>query len=114
MGNVVTFDSKVDGYSFKHDIDVFVWNLMASGMFVVSSIYIDYMNGHTIYLRKYIWKIKVSLKIRIFMWVLHRKVILTKNNLVKRNWNGNKKCCFCYKDETIQHLFFKCPLAQIV
>jgi hypothetical protein len=61
-----------------------------------------------------IWKMKVPQKIRIFMWFLHREVNLTKNNLVKRNWQGNTKCCFCDKDETIQHLFFECPVAQIV
>jgi hypothetical protein len=42
------------------------------------------MNGHTVFLKKYIWKLKVSLKIRIFMWFLHRKVLLTKDNLAKR------------------------------
>jgi hypothetical protein len=49
----------------------------ATGMFTVRSMYLDYMNVHTIYLRKYILKIKVPLKIRIFMWFLQRKVILT-------------------------------------
>jgi hypothetical protein len=57
---------------------------------------------------------KVPLKIRIFMWFLFKKVILTKDNLVKRNWHGNKKCCFCDHEETIQHLFITCPLAKIV
>jgi hypothetical protein len=76
--------------------------------------YLDYLNGHTDYLRKYIWKIKVPLKIRIFMWFLHRKVILTKDNLIKRNWQGNTKCSFCDHDETIQHLFFECPFAKII
>ena len=57
---------------------------------------------------------KVPLKIKIFMWFLHRKVILTKDNLTKRNWEGCKTCVFCDKDESIQHLFFECPLAKIV
>ena len=48
------------------------------------------------------------------MWFLHRKVILTKDNLVKRNWGGCKTCVFCDKDESIHHLFFQCPLAKIV
>ena len=94
--------------------DKFVWNLTPSGVFSVKSMYLNYMNGHTVYLKKYIWKIKVPLKIRIFMWFLHRKVILTKDNLAKRNWQGNMKCCFCSMDETIQHLFIDCPLAKIV
>jgi hypothetical protein len=32
--------------------------------------------------------------------------MLTKVNLSKRNWQDNKRCCFCANDETIQHLFF--------
>jgi hypothetical protein len=56
---------------------------------------------------------KLPLKIKIFMWFFHKKVILTKDNLIKRNWNGNTSCCFCDKDESIQHLFFECPLAKL-
>jgi hypothetical protein len=37
--------------------------------------YLDYLNVHTKYLCKYIWKIKEPLKIRIFMWFLHRRKI---------------------------------------
>ena len=48
------------------------------------------------------------------MWFLNRKVILTKDNLAKRNWNGNKCSSFCDNEETIQHLFFECPFAKIV
>jgi hypothetical protein len=48
------------------------------------------------------------------MWFLHQRVLLTKDNLLKRNWHGSKKCCHSYQDETIQHLFIDCPLAKIV
>jgi hypothetical protein len=48
------------------------------------------------------------------MWFLHRKVILTKDNLLKRNWHGNPTFVFCDKAESIQHLFFDCPMAKIV
>jgi hypothetical protein len=48
--------------------------------------YLDILNGNIVYLRKYIWKIKVPLKIRIFMWFLDRKVTLTIDKLAKRKW----------------------------
>jgi hypothetical protein len=82
-----------------HD-DIFKWRLTTSGRFTVKSMYNDMLNGHTPYLKKYIWKMKVPLKIRIFMWFLHKKVILTKDNLVKRNWHGDVRCCFCDPDNT--------------
>jgi hypothetical protein len=54
----------------------------------------------------------VPLKIRICMWFLHQRVLLTKDNLVKQNWQGSKKCCNCDQDETIQ--LIECPLAKVV
>ena len=56
----------------------------------------------------------VPLKIKIFMWFLYRRVLLTKDNLAKRNWQGCKTCCFCDKEESIQHLFISCPFAKIL
>jgi hypothetical protein len=94
--------------------DKFIWNLNESGLFTVKSMYLDLMNGHTRFLRKYLWKMKIPLKIKIFMWFLHNKVLLTKDNLAKRNWSGCLKCCFCDSNETIDHLFLNCPFAKIV
>ena len=48
------------------------------------------------------------------MWFLHRKVLLTKDNLVKRNWTGCKKCVFCQSDETVEHLFISCQFTRDV
>jgi hypothetical protein len=59
--------------NLTEDPDVFVWNLTTNGVFSVKSMYTDMMNGHTVFLRKYLWKIKVPLKIKIFMWFLYKK-----------------------------------------
>ena len=48
------------------------------------------------------------------MWFLNRKVLLTKDNLLKRNWHGCTKCSFCGGEETIDHLFISCPFAKLV
>jgi hypothetical protein len=94
--------------------DKFIWKLTDSGMFTVKSMYLDYMNGHTRFLRKYLWKLKIPLKIKNFMWFLNNKVLLTKDNLVKRRWTGSPKCCFCNANETVNHLFLGCPFATII
>jgi hypothetical protein len=86
--------------------DVFRWSLTTLESFTVKLIYLDFLNSLIVYLKKYIWKIKVSLKIRIFMWLLLIEVILTKDNLIKQNWHGCTKCCFCDQEKTIKHLFF--------
>ena len=48
------------------------------------------------------------------MWFIHKGVILTKDNLAKRRWDGSKRCCFCDQDESIQHLLLTCPLAKLL
>ena len=57
---------------------------------------------------------KIPLRNRVFAWYLRRGVILTKDNLAKRNWHGSKQCVFCHKDETIKHLFFECKFASSI
>jgi hypothetical protein len=49
-----------------------------------------------------------------FMWYLKREVVLMKNNLARRNWDGGKQCSFCLHDETIRHLFFECYYARFL
>jgi hypothetical protein len=35
-----------------------------------------------------VWKVRLPEKIKIFMWLVEQKVILTKENMIKRNWVG--------------------------
>ena len=85
--------------------DEFRWNLDQSGVFSVKSHYPGLIHQDTPNLNKKLWKLKTPLKTKIFLWYLKRGVILTKDNLVRRNWQGNQQRCFCHKNETIQHLF---------
>ena len=48
------------------------------------------------------------------MWFLNRKVLLTKDNLAKRNWKCSTHCAFCGCNESIDHLFLSCPFAKLV
>jgi hypothetical protein len=57
---------------------------------------------------------KIPLETKIFGWYLRRGVILTKDNLVKRNWHGSTQCVLCHQDETINHLFFQCRFAKSI
>ena len=90
------------------------WNLHQNGLFSAHSMYLALINNGHIERNKYLWSLKMPLKIKIFMWYMSRGIVLTKDNLAKRNWNGSKFCCFCMKNETIQHLFFDCHFAKFV
>ena len=92
--------------------DTFRWRLTPSGLFSVKSMYSHCLNSNTIFPHKYLWKLKVPLKIKIFMWFVQKKVILTKDNLVRRRWNGSKQCAFCESDETVNHLFIDCVFTR--
>ena len=41
-------------------------------------------------------------------------MILTKDNLAKKNWKGSKKFCGCNSNETIKYLFLDCPYVRMV
>ena len=72
------------------------------------------INQQVPFRHKYIWKLKIPLKIKIFLWYLLKGVLLTKDNLAKKNWDGSHKYYFCNCNETIQHLFFDCHHAKIL
>jgi hypothetical protein len=61
-----------------------------------------------------IWKLKLALKIKVFLWYLYKGVILTKDNLARRRWQGDNKCCFYSSEETIQPLLFDCHFARFM
>jgi hypothetical protein len=53
--------------------------------------------------------------VKNFLWlVLKKKNIRTKDVLLKRGGKCTKNCLFCGKEESINHLFFACPLARYI
>jgi hypothetical protein len=99
----------------RQGTDEFRWNLTKNGVFSVGSMYsalIEPIQPVPNY--KSIWKMKIPLKTKVFAWYLRRGVILTKDNLAKRNWHGCTKCVFCHEEETIKHLFFQCQFARSI
>jgi hypothetical protein len=94
--------------------DHFVWGLHQNGLFSVKSMYRALLIAQAIPYNTLIWKLNLPLKIKIFLWYLYKGVILTKDNLVRRQWQGDRKCCFCSSNESIQHLFFDCHFAKFV
>jgi hypothetical protein len=103
--------SHITNIELSHEQDEFHWNLHPNGKFSVKSCYQALLHTDIPNINKLIWKVKAPLKIKFFPWYLRQGVILTKDNLVKRNWQGSKTCCFCDREETIKHLFFDCRFA---
>ena len=49
------------------------------------------------------------MKIKLFMWLVHHKKILTSDNIRKRGILGTSKCHLCEaQEETMEHLLNSC------
>lgn len=52
-----------------------------------------------------IWKIKIPLKVKFFCWLVVRRKVLMKDNLLKRGWLGADTCDLCLDEsENVNHL----------
>jgi hypothetical protein len=80
----------------------------------VKSVYMHLTKNDIGLLYKSIWKAKIPLKVKIFMWMLAQKSILTKDNMIVRNWQGDPSCYFCGDTESLDHSLFQCPIAKVV
>lgn len=59
-----------------------------------------------------VWKSRIPLKIKHFLYLVGRGKLPCAVQLVKRNWKGgNELCKLCGKNETSDHILFHCPLA---
>lgn len=94
--------------------DKIIWKLENKGTFSVISTYNALTSCEDGSSYKNIWKGKVPPKIKIFLWLIANNAILTKDNLVKRRWQGDPACCFCQYPETVNHLLFTCSVARVV
>lgn len=86
------------------------WRWQALGKFTVHSLY-QWLEYGGIKNRSFtsIWKTKIPLKVKIFMWLVKERKFLTKDNLANKGWTGDQKCQFCDELETLYHLFVTCP-----
>ena len=90
--------------NLNEGIDVFIWSLHKNGMFTVKSMY-KHLVSSGVRVTQEIWHMRLPLKIKIFMWYLKKGVIVTKDNLIRRYWNGDRYYSFCSCEESINHLF---------
>jgi hypothetical protein len=70
--------------------DVFIWNLHQNGIYIVHSLYLTLINNGIANIHKQLWRVKIPLKIKIFMWYMKKAVVLMKDNLARRNWGDSK------------------------
>lgn len=110
-GNIL---SDVDSIRLSDVDDIVTWCFHCNGILIVKSTYKAMTSNEAGCYHKKIWKGKIPSEIKVFLWLILNNAILTKDNLLKRNWSGSPTCYFCDCAENIQHLFFQCSTARSV
>jgi hypothetical protein len=93
--------------------DKLIWKLTTTAEFSVKSMYLA-MQCNDVVPYKFLWKIKIPLRVKTFLWLVIKGSILTRDVLLQRGGKCEKKCLFCGCNETVSHLFFKCSLARYI
>jgi hypothetical protein len=65
-----------------------IWKWSPSKKFTVKSVYAQLTKNDADHSFKRIWKSKIPEKIKCFMWLVEQDAILTKDNLIRRKWQG--------------------------
>lgn len=60
------------------------------------------------------WYVKIPSKVKVFLSLVSKGGILTKDVLLHKGWSGSSRCIFCNLDESIDHLLFTCPVARYI
>jgi hypothetical protein len=96
------------------DVDQVKWALEPGGKFFVSSLYRKINQGPSLPQEKLIWKAKLPLKIKIFLWQMAKGKMPTNDQIQRRHGNLDGKCALCGQVESINHIFFSCVLASFM
>ena len=95
--------------------DDIVWGLEKRGIYSVRSLYRQLKFGGVISRRmKEVWRAKLPLKVKVFVWQMFHDRLQTAVQLKKRNWPGSELCVCCDKREDVNHIMFRCHLARFV
>jgi hypothetical protein len=105
---------KLSRVVLTQEVDVPVWDWTKNGQFTIKSVYKDLSKAGIDRSFKHLWKAKIPLKIKVWLWLISHNAIATKDTMLERGWTGNPFCQFCRQKESIFHLFFSCPAAKFV
>jgi hypothetical protein len=82
--------------------------------FSVKSVYNHLTKNDVGVAYKRVWKVKIPEKIKIFTCLLEQKAVLTKDNMMRRKWQGSPTCYSCGEPKSNYYLFFSCPITKVV
>lgn len=69
--------------TLKEQKDKIFWRSTANGHFSMKSFYLLLKTQAIGFPHKFLWKTRLPLKIKVFIWLVVKRTILTKENLIK-------------------------------
>ena len=75
LTNWLRLVSEVASVRLNESEDMFVWSLNKNGTFSVQCLYKESMNREGPCCRSSFWKLKLQLKIKVFLWYLKKGVV---------------------------------------
>lgn len=99
-----------ESYCLSNREDKSKWPLDKKG-FSVKSMYNKYNNSLNKIPYWFIWKAKTPQRMKVFLWLVLKDRILSKENLGKRKWQGNTNCSSCGCLESTRYIFYDCQVA---
>jgi hypothetical protein len=105
---------KLSALNLSTDNDFISWSLNQNNIFSTKSMYHWLERNLAGSHNKWIWKAKIPLKIKIFLWQMCQDAVLTRENMKKKELAWIPVCSFCNHLETNDHLFFNCPISRVV
>ena len=99
--------------TFTAEPDALIWQLDNKGKYSSSSLYhvINFRGVQPVFIPA-IWKLRVPPKIHVFLWLLSKNKLMTRDNLRKRHIIKPLDCVYCLEQESCSHLFFECIVAK--
>lgn len=93
--------------------DSLVWQFSSNGIYSSQSLYkvINFRGVKPVY-EPAIWKLHVPPRLHLFLWLITKNKVLTRDNLNKRMYIECTTCLFCQEQENVTHLFFDCCVAR--
>ena len=106
---------RLEEVQLNEEPDKVRWALEKSGEFTTKSMYRWLLHRGVVNKRlRGVWKSKLPMKLKVFLWQIFHDKLQTGAELKKRKWRGSEKCNLCGKLETVDHIFFSCVLAKFV
>lgn len=100
--------------------DTFSWiSNSETGTITAKSAYLELIRENLFHEEKWwftvLWKWKIPLKMKCFMWLALQNSLKTWDNLLKRGWHGPNSCSLCKSNsESIDHILVSCHYSSLI